>query len=204
MKLELSAKGLESRALWEEKGYLLPEYDRPAMVERTKASPAWIHFGAGNIFKALQGMAAQRLLNEGVLDRGIIAVERMDCGGERYDDLAVVVTLRADGTVEKSVLGAIAETCFLYGGEERLKEIFRSPALQMATFTITEKGYALTGDDVRADLAASPDEAKSYMGRVASLLLARYQSGAYPIAMVSTDNCSHNGDKLRAAMSAFA
>ena len=204
MKLELSAKGLESRALWEEKGYLLPEYDRPAMVERTKASPAWIHFGAGNIFKALQGMAAQRLLNEGVLDRGIIAVERMDRGGERYDDLAVVVTLRADGTVEKSVLGAIAETCFLYGGEERLKEIFRSPALQMATFTITEKGYALTGDDVRADLAASPDEAKSYMGRVASLLLARYQAGAYPIAMVSTDNCSHNGDKLRAAMSAFA
>ena len=204
MKLELSAKSIENRAVWEEKGYALPEYDRPALIERTKAAPTWIHFGAGNIFKALHGMAAQRLLNAGVMDRGIIAVERKDRGGERYDDLAVVVTLKASGTVEKNILGAMTETCFLYGGEERMQEIFRSPTLQMATFTITEKGYSMTGDDVRADLAAAPAEAQSYMGKVAALLLARYQAGAYPIAMVSTDNCSHNGDKLKAAMYAFA
>ncbi|MBQ1704374.1 MAG: mannitol dehydrogenase family protein, partial [Clostridia bacterium] len=150
------------------------------------------------------GMAAERLLNEGVLDKGIIAVERMNRGGETYDDLAVVVTLKANGTVEKNILGALAETCYLYGGEDRLKEIFRAPSLQLATFTITEKGYSLSGDDVKADLALSPDEAKSYMGKVAALLLARFRAGAYPIAMVSTDNCSHNGDKLKAAMSAFA
>ena len=204
MKLELSAKSIENRAVWEEKGYALPEYDRPALIERTKATPTWIHFGAGNIFKALHGMAAQRLLNAGVMDHGIIAVERKDRGGERYDDLAVVVTLKANGTVEKNILGAMTETCFLYGGEDRMKEIFRSPTLQMATFTITEKGYSMSGDDVKADLAAAPAEAQSYMGKVAALLLARYQAGAYPIAMVSTDNCSHNGDKLKAAMYAFA
>ena len=204
MKLELSAKSIENRAFWEENGYALPEYDRPALIERTKAAPTWIHFGAGNIFKALHGMAAQCLLNAGVMDRGIIAVERKDRGGERYDDLAVVVTLKANGTVEKNILGAMTETCFLYGGEARMQEIFRSPTLQMATFTITEKGYSMTGDDVKADLQAVPSDAQSYMGKVASLLLARYQAGAYPIAMVSTDNCSHNGDKLKAAMSAFA
>ena len=195
---------LKNREAWEAKGYRLPEYDREAMIARTKENPTWLHFGAGNIFKALHGMAAQRLLNEGVLDKGIIAVERMDRGGEKYDDLAVVVTLKASGSVEKNILGAMAETCYLYGGEERLKEIFRNPSLQLATFTITEKGYSLDADDVKADLALSPAEAKSYMGRVAGLLLERYRAGAYPIAMVSTDNCSHNGDKLKAAMLAFA
>ena len=202
--MKLNAESLKDRKTWEAKGYRLPEYDREAMIARTKEKPTWLHFGAGNIFKALHGMAAQRLLNEGELDRGIIAVERMDRGGEKYDDLAVVVTLKANGSVEKNILGAIAETCYLYGGEERLKEIFRNPSLQLASFTITEKGYSLQAEDVKADLALTPEEAKSYMGRVAALLLERYRAGAAPIAMVSTDNCSHNGDKLKAAMTAFA
>ena len=202
--MKLNNETLKNRAEWEAKGYRLPEYDREAMIERTKANPTWLHFGAGNIFKALHAMAAERLLNEGVLDKGIIAVERMNRGGETYDDLAVVVTLKANGTVEKNILGAMAETCYLYGGEERLTEIFCNPSLQMATFTITEKGYSLAADDVKADLTAAPEEAKSYMGKVAALLLARFKAGAYPIAMVSTDNCSHNGDKLKAAMTAFA
>ncbi|MBR4548386.1 MAG: mannitol dehydrogenase family protein [Oscillospiraceae bacterium] len=200
----LNNETLRNRAEWEAKGYRLPAYDREAMVERTKADPTWLHFGAGNIFKALHGMAAERLLNEGVLDKGIIAVERMNRGGETFDDLAVVVTLKADGSVEKNILGALAETCYLYGGEERMKEIFRNPSLQLATFTITEKGYSLAAEDVKADLTVGPEEAKSYMGKVAALLLERYRAGAYPIAMVSTDNCSHNGDKLKAAMAAFA
>ena len=200
----LNNEALKNRADWEAKGYRLPEYDREAMIARTRENPTWLHFGAGNIFKALHGMAAERLLNEGVLDRGIIAVERMDRGGEKYDDLAVIVTLKANGSVEKNILGAMAETCYLYGGEARLAEIFRNPSLQLVTFTITEKGYSLDGDDVKADLTAAPAEAKSYMGKVAALLLERYRAGGWPIAMVSTDNCSHNGDKLKAAMNAFA
>ena len=200
----LNNESLKKRAEWEARDYRLPDYDREAMITRTRENPTWLHFGAGNIFKALHAMAAQRLLNEGVLDKGIIAVERVDRGGEKYDDLAVVVTLKANGSVEKNILGAMAETCYLYGGEERLKEIFRNPSLQLATFTITEKGYSLVSDEVKADLALSPAEAKSYMGKVAALLLERYRAGAYPIAMVSTDNCSHNGDKLKAAMLAFA
>ena len=80
--MKLNSETLKNRAEWEAKGYLLPAYDRDAVVERTKENPTWLHFGAGNIFKALHGMAAQRLLNEGKLDRGIIAVERMDRGGD--------------------------------------------------------------------------------------------------------------------------
>ena len=85
--MKLNNESLKNRAEWEAKGYRLPEYDREAMILRTKENPTWLHFGAGNIFKALHGMAAERLLNDGVLDRGIIAVERMDHGGEKHEDI---------------------------------------------------------------------------------------------------------------------
>ncbi|MBQ1771851.1 MAG: mannitol dehydrogenase family protein [Clostridia bacterium] len=202
--MKLNGESIRNRAEWEEKGYRLPAYDREAMIGRTRENPVWLHFGPGNIFKALHGMAAERLLNAGQMDRGITAVERMDRGDGKYDGLTVVVTLKADGSVEKNVLGAVAETCFLCGGEERLKEIFRDPGLQLVTFTITEKGYNMESGEVKADLSASPGEAESYLGRVAALLRERYRAGAFPLAMVSTDNCSHNGDKLKAAMLAFA
>ena len=58
--------------------------------------------------------------------------------------------------------------------------------------------------DVTADFAAGPEKPASYMGKVTSLLYARYKADELPIAMVSTDNCSHNGDKLYAAIAAFA
>ena len=45
------------------------------MIERTKAAPEWVHFGAGNIFKAFQCRILQRLLNDGTMSKGVIAVE---------------------------------------------------------------------------------------------------------------------------------
>ena len=92
----------------------------------------------------------------------------------------------------------------------RLREIFKNPSLQMASFTITEKGYATANAKgeffpaVAADFEKGPEAPESYLGKVVSLLYTRYTHGALPIAMVSMDNCSHNGDKLYAAVNAFA
>ena len=175
----LNEEGLKNRAEWEAKGYRLPRYDRAAMVEKTKAQPKWLHFGAGNIFKAFQADACQRLLDAGLTETGIIAAERREKKPQTSDNYAVKVTLRADGTVEKAVVGSIAETVYLYGNEARLQEIFENPSLQMVSFTITEKGYALydgKGEllpDIAADLEAGPENAKSYMGKLTALLCAR-------------------------------
>ena len=217
--IELSNKGLENKAEWEEKGYSLPKYDREKMAAATKENPFWVHFGAGNIFRAFQANVVQNLLNDGVLDRGLVAVEGFDYEiiekmYRPHDDLSVLVTLKANGTVEKTVVGSIAETRVLDSENEaeygRLKEIFSKNSLQMVSFTITEKGYSLVDGKgnmipaVEADFAAGPEKAMSYIGKVASLLYTRYLAGEKPVAMVSMDNCSHNGDKLYAAISAFA
>lgn len=215
----LSEKGLQDRKTWEEKGYRLPQYDRKAMIERTKANPVWVHFGAGNIFRAFQANIAQILLNQGVMDCGIIVAEGFDYEivEKEYlpnDNYSVLVTLKSDGQIEKTVVGSIAESCILDSDNDkgfgRLKEIFVADSLQLATFTITEKGYSLVDGkglllkEVAADLEAGPAKPVSYMGKVAALLYARYKNGQKPIAMVSNDNCSHNGDKLYAAMNGFA
>jgi fructuronate reductase len=42
------------------------------------------------------------------------------------------------------------------------------------------------------------------MGVLTALLHRRYKAGARPIACVSMDNCSHNGEKLKAGVLAFA
>jgi len=217
--MKLNNKGIENRAEWESKGYSLPNYDRAAVAERTAKLPFWLHFGAGNIFRAFQAAAVEKLLNEGVLDRGIIVAEGFDYEiiekmNRPCDDLSVLVTLKSDGSVDKKVIGSVTESRVLDSENEsefaRLCEIFESPSLQMTTFTITEKGYSLTNAAgeilpiVARDFENGPNKPQSYMGKVAALLYARYKKGAYPIAMISTDNCSHNGDKLKSAISAYA
>jgi fructuronate reductase len=208
--LILNEQGLLNREAWEAKGYALPQFDRAAMIEKTLAKPTWLHFGAGNIFKAFQAHAAQKMLDTGLIDTGIIAAERREKKPMTSDNYTIKVTLKSDGSVEKTVIGSIAQTLYLYGNEDKLEAIFENPSLQMVSFTITEKGYSLVDGkgeylpDVAADLTAKPEDTQSYMGKLTALLYARFKAGAAPIAMVSMDNCSHNGDKLRAAVMTFA
>lgn len=217
--MKLSTEGLKNQQEWLEKGYHLPQYDRAAMIAETRENPVWVHFGAGNIFRAFQANLAQRLLEEGSAKAGITVCEGFDYEivekqYRPHDDLSVLVTLKADGTIEKSVIGSVGESTILDSENDaeytRLKEIFSRDSLQLCTFTVTEKGYSLVngkGEElpaVTADFAAGPEKPQSYIGKVVSLLYTRYLSGKKPIAMVSTDNCSHNGEKLYAAVMAFA
>lgn len=217
--MELTQKGISQKDNWQAAGYDLPQFDIPAVTQNTLAAPEWIHFGAGNIFRAFQANVAQCLLNKGILHTGLIAaegydyeiIEKMYCP---HDNLGILVTLKSDGSMEKTVVGSIVESLILDSQDEaeygRLKEIFCAPSLKMASFTITEKGYSLVNGkeellpDIASDYQAGPSAPKSYLGKVVSLVYERFQKGALPIALVSMDNCSHNGDKLYAAVNAFA
>ncbi|RHP07242.1 mannitol dehydrogenase family protein [Clostridium sp. AF36-18BH] len=218
--MELTLKSLhDDRDAFLAAGYHLPEFDYVTVHKNTVGHPHWIHFGAGNIFRAFQANVAQNLLNSGILDTGLIAAEGYDYeiiekSYRPHDNLSILATLKADNTVEKTIVGSIMESLILDSKNEaeyaRLREIFKNPSLQMASFTITEKGYATANAKgeffpaVAADFEKGPEAPESYLGKVVSLLYTRYTHGALPIAMVSMDNCSHNGDKLYAAVNAFA
>lgn len=217
--MKLDKSGLMQRDEWVKKGYKLPEFDREKVFDATKENPFWIHFGAGNIFRAFQANVVQNLLNEGILSRGLIVAEGYDYEiiekmNRPHDDYSILVTLKADGNIEKTVVGSIAESLILDSQNKcefgRLKEIFENDSLQMVSFTITEKGYSLVNGkgevlpDVLSDFESGADAPASYIGKVAALLYTRYLSGKKPVAMVSMDNCSHNGDKLYNAINTFA
>lgn len=217
--MKLNKIGLQDRKKWEDAGYRLFTFDREKVVKNTKENPAWIHFGAGNIFRAYPANVVQQLLNRGEMETGLIVAEGYDYEiiekiNHPHDDYTILVTFKADGSIEKSVIGSVVESLSLDSGNSRdyhrLKEIFCRDSLQMASFTITEKGYGLTDGTgktlpvIEEDFKNGPQKPESYLGKVTSLLYARYQDKKRPIAMVSMDNCSHNGDRLYAAVVAFA
>lgn len=217
--MKLNEQGVKEKQFWKQAGYELPKYDREKVAQATALAPFWIHFGTGNIFRAFQANVVQRLLNEGVLEQGLITAEGYDYEiieriSRPCDHYSILVSLKADGRVQKTVIGSIVESYVLDADREeefgRLKDIFTRESLQMASFTITEKGYSIRDGsgqlqkDVAADIKAGPEKPKSYMGKVSALLYERFRKTGSPVAMVSMDNCSHNGDKLKEAVCAFA
>ena len=214
--MELKLKNLKEL---ESKGIKVPQFDVDSMVEKTKNEPIWVHFGAGNIFRGFIANLQNTLLDEGVSDKGIIAAETFDFDiidkiYDPYDNLTLLVSLNADGTTANSVVASVAEGVKANLSDEknakRLKEIFENPSLQMISFTITEKGYALTnvnGDVfpfVTKDFENGPKSPSHAMSVVTSLLHTRYQKGKYPLAVVSMDNCSHNGEKVERSVKTIA
>lgn len=208
-----------NKELWEASGMSLPGYDRPTMIEWTVREPVWLHFGAGNIFRAFIARLQDRLLEKGQADHGIIVAETfdpeiLDRVYTPFDNLSVIADLAPSGDIHTSVLGSIAESV-PFGkrnpdGRKRLLQIAAAPSLQMITLTITEKGYALRGKSgdflavVEDDIRNGPEAACHTMSILCSLLYRRYRAGGTPIAVVSMDNMSGNGSVLYAAVSEIA
>ena len=197
---------------WQRAGIEIPGFELEEMLVKTRQEPVWLHFGIGNIFRGFIAELQQKLLETGKADRGIIAVAPNDNTmiNEIYkpaDNLTILVHLLPDGGLNKKIVASVAES--LVGSPEdvsdwrRLKEIFSERSLQMVSFTVTEKGYGLTDisgefqPDVKEDIQKGPEKPKSLMAKIASLLYGRYKAGQLPIALVSMDNCSHNGDILK-------
>ena len=207
MKLNLAS--LKEKAAWE--GYHLPQYDPAEIAENTKRKPQWLHFGAGNIFRVFPAVLCQRLIEQGRMDTGIICCEGYDdeiitrCF-RPYDNLSVAVTLNADGSMEKEVVGSMAESLTMRYDSGRVRAVFEEPSLQMVSFTITEKGYALRNAKqelspaVAEDMANGPEGCKTFMAQLAALCIHRCRTASTPLALVSMDNCSHNGEKLQSAV----
>ena len=206
--LKLNYESLKNKDNWEKVGVSLPNYDPKFLSEKTKKSPIWVHFGIGNIFRIFIGGIADKLISEYHMDKGITCVETFDYDVvdkiyKPYDNLALAVTLYEDGKQEKKIIGSLTEAIKAPQENDRLKEIFKNPKLQLISFTITEKGYALHDSEgnyfsfVKIDIENGPGKSKGAMGIIASMLLERYNAGKYPLALLSMDNVSQNGKKLR-------
>ena len=212
--MKLSLEALKQKDFWLEKNYKLPEFDIQKVIDKTKKSPTWLHFGAGNIFKTFLASAEQKLLNEGLSDTGIIVCETFDeeiieKTYRPFDNISISCTLKSSGTIQKDIIASITES-LTKTDIKRLKEIMESESLQMLTFTVTEKGYIIKNtkgeylEDTLHDFKNFVPEQKTLMGFLSYLCYIRFKANKLPVTLVSLDNYSHNGSVLHSAVKVFA
>lgn len=215
--MKVTLEGIkESKEEFISAGVKLPLYDVKEVTEATVANPTWFHMGSGNIFRGFIGSLQQELLNQGLAKSGICTLtifkgEEIPLVCESHGNLVTNVTLLPDTSVEIELLGSIVAN-YRCNGEyaeemDTVIKAFRNPSLQMLSYTITEKGYALkdmSGEylpSVKADFENGPSAVlRNGMSLTCALLLERYKAGRLPLAVVSMDNCSHNGEHLKQAV----
>ncbi len=195
-------------------GIKVPTYSQEEIAKKTLAAPRWVHFGGGNLFRAFHAAIASHLIDAGELDEGIIVVDTHDDSiienvYKKFNNRMLRVITKADGSQDRELFAPVADA--IYAGPvtddtsslEKLKDIFNQASLQLATFSITEKGYALKDAEgnffapVAHDIENGPAKPQNNMSLLVTLLLSRFKNGATPIALLSTDNFSENGDKLK-------
>lgn len=209
----------QKQAAFEAAGITVPQYDQTKIVAAAEKAPVWVHFGGGNLFRCFHAKIAQDLLNDGKMSSGVIVAETYDDDViakmyQPYDNRMLQVIMKADNTYEEHLIASVADSIYYNranaSGWAQLKSVFEQSSLQFVTMSITEKGYALTDingaltPQAQEDITSAPDEAQTNMGAIARLLLARYNAGQYPIAMVSTDNFSENGKRFEEAILTIA
>ena len=104
-----------------------PVYDIKKIKENTEKTPKWLHFGAGNIFRAYIGKMDQILIEKGLENTGIIVAESFDTEiidkvYTPYNNLTMLVTLYKDGAFKNEIIGSIVDTIKADEEKEKLKK----------------------------------------------------------------------------------
>ncbi|MDH6363988.1 fructuronate reductase [Enterococcus sp. PF1-24] len=192
-----------------------PKHSQKELQIQTEKKPQWVHFGGGNLYRAFHAEIAQTLIDQGVMKTGVIVCETFDeeiieHAYHDFDNQILEVIMHENGNLEKKILNATSASYYCPPSKkenyEKVKEIFTNPSLQLVTVTITEKGYSLKDAQgelsavIQGDINAGPDNVQHTMSIIASLLYSRFQAGMLPLALISTDNFSRNGQQFQTAI----
>lgn len=208
--MKLTLDGIQDSAAFSSSGIALPDFDVAQMQQSGRDNPRWLHIGPGNIFRVFLARMADDMLAAG-RHWPITAIvpmnpSELDQQLAAHDLLTLGVTLNPDGSRDLRVIAGMSEALATRREAEleRTRALFADPGVTLVTFTITEKGYAIHDsagelqESVQSAIASDPHAFQDHtMALLASLLLRRFENAAAPITLMSCDNFSHNGDKLR-------
>ena len=184
-----------------------PRYDRET------TGIGIVHIGPGAFHRAHQAVYTENAMNQSGGNWGICGVSLRSSAARdvlsTQDYLYTVAIL--DKTIRYQIVGAIKEV--LVAGEQTNEILARllAATTRIVSLTITEKGYCLNAagsldlehNDIAADLS-TPQQPHSAIGFLVEGLRLRYASGVEAFNVLSCDNVSGNGDKLRRATLDYA
>jgi fructuronate reductase len=188
---------------------------RPA-YDRRRLRVGMAHIGVGAFHRCHQAEFTDDMLEAQFRPWGVVGINLYP---PRLSDLLgpqdhlYSRTLRQGAKAETRVVGSIVQSIDILdrSSAETAVSMLAAPSLQVATMTVTEKGYGLvpsTGaldmqkPEVRADLEdASPPQ--TVLGLLA-LALERRRAANAPLTLISCDNVPSNGALLRSSLVAFA
>ncbi len=192
-----------------------PAYDRAAL------QPGIVHLGIGAFMRAHLAVATEAALQaDGDLRWGIVGVSlrRPDTRDALapQDGLYTVAVRDADEhgkpRQQLQVVGCVMQTLVAPEDPVAVLEAIAHPATRIVSLTITEKGYLsdpATGalQDTHADIVhdlAHPQAPRTALGFIVHGLALRRARGLGPLTLLSLDNLSSNGTRLRGLVAAFA
>lgn len=201
-------------------GVVLPQYD-PSNI-----SASIVHFGPSNFARAHLAVYAQKLIEQGHDDCGIIAVSPKLAEGfndaatnrttVRQKELAAQdnlfsVWVKDDQTNQVDIIASVKDVLVGPYDVQKVIDTMANKQTKLVTMTITQDGYyhdPKDGIDMNAaDVAHSLANADSPRATVAYLVLAleaRMKAGLPSFGVMSLDNMEENSEKLRRTVLAYA
>jgi fructuronate reductase len=189
-----------------------------ALMPLPKAPVRIVHLGLGAFHRSHEAWYTQHAGDGAEWGIAAFTGRRPDAARAlaAQDGLFTLIERSGDGD-SFEVIGSITEA--VDGADlGRLRELVSAPATAMVTLTITEAAYGLAPDGsfhagapgiaedlaVLAHVAGTGGKPRTPLGRLVSALAGRRDAGAGPIAVVSCDNLSGNGDVARRAVTGMA
>jgi len=184
-----------------------PQYDR----ENTEIGI--VHLGPGAFHRAHQAVYTENAINLSGGNWGICGVSLRSVTAQeilqQQDYLYTLAVL--DQNTRYQVIGAVKEILVANKQSDEVIARMSAASTKLVTLTITEKGYCLgangsldlTHPDIKHDLA-NPCKPISAIGFIVESLQQRRINGTSAFNILSCDNVSGNGDKLRRAVLDYA
>jgi fructuronate reductase len=148
-----------------------------------------VHLGLGNFHRAHQAWYFEKVLNQGDLRWGISAISLkrpVTRDALKSQDFLYTLLTRSAEPTQAQVIGAIKECLVAAENPSAVIERLAHADCKIISLTITEKGYLETGEG----------SALAYLLKALELRRARN----LPVTILSCDNLSNNGDRLRAQL----
>src|SRR5690606_30719202 len=170
----------------------LPPHVAGFSYDRTAQATGIVHFGIGAFHRAHQAWYTDRAMDSGDRDWAICGVSlRSTMVANQLNPQGCLYTLteRSGSDSATRVVGAVREVLVAPREPGAVVARIASPDTKIASFTITEKGYARQPDGA-LDFALAE---ASFYPLLADALERRHAAGLPGLTLLSCDNLAENG-----------